>query len=185
MLSTSLLTIVEHLPTIEASTTFTLKAVYSRSQKSAEALASSSKTPTDVYFDSPATSSKSFDDLLARDDISTVIICVPITKSPPLIQKALKAGKHVLSEKPIAKDVATAKSLIEFYNGLEKKGIWAVGENLRFVDAIVSGAQKVKEVGGEIVTFRLEMFTKIGDDDKFFNTECTLNLRDSTMTDGE
>jgi predicted dehydrogenase len=156
---------------VEESNYFTLRAVYSRSESSASALASKSKSPIDTYFDAP-TSDKSLDVLLKRGDISAIIIALPITSQPPIIRKALAAGKHVLSEKPIAKDIETAKELITYHKGLESAAIWAVGENLRFVDAVAYGAEKVREIGGEVVTYGMEMFTLIKDDDKFFNTSC-------------
>ncbi|CAO2653498.1 Nn.00g029090.m01.CDS01 [Neocucurbitaria sp. VM-36] len=162
----------EHLPAIEACSNLTLKAVYSRSQSSAEALASSHKSPIATYYDNPTSTDRTLDVLLSRSDISVVVIALPITAQPPIIKKALSAGKHVLSEKPIAKDVATAKELVSFYEQLgEGKPIWAVGENLRFVEGLVIGEQKVKEIGGEITTFAVEMFTFVDENNKWFNTE--------------
>lgn len=38
------------------------------------------------------------DELLKREDIDAVIVALPIPKQPEIIEKALKAGKHVLSE---------------------------------------------------------------------------------------
>ena len=40
---------------------------------------------------------------------------LPILVQPDFIKKALSAGKHVLAEKPIAKDVATATELLDWY----------------------------------------------------------------------
>lgn len=54
-------------------------------------------------------------DLLARSDIHAVIVVLPISQQPDVIIRALKAGKHVLSEKPVAKDVKSALKLIEIY----------------------------------------------------------------------
>lgn len=140
-------------------------------------MAALSKVPIDTYFEVPSqaeTTTKTLDSLLARDDIHAVVVCLPILAQPNVIQKALKAGKHVLSEKPIAKDVTTGKSLIDFYKSLTQQPIWAVGENLRFIDPVVAGAKRIKEIGGKVVSFSFNMFTLIGDDDKFFNTECRL-----------
>ena len=81
-----------------------LKAIYSRSLASAKSAAESHAV--DLYSDD----SQPLDALLARDDISAVIIALPITAQPAVITKALAAGKHVLAEKPIAKDVASAKA---------------------------------------------------------------------------
>jgi predicted dehydrogenase len=42
-----------------------------------------------------------FDDLLAMDDIDVIDICTPPMVHYPQIMAALKAGKHVISEKPL------------------------------------------------------------------------------------
>lgn len=119
---------------------------------------------------------KTLDALLARTDIDAVVIALPILAQPAVIQKALKAGKHVLSEKPVAKDVEAAKGLIEFYAGLEqgekKKPLWAVGENYRYTPSLMAAAEKVKEVGGKLTTFRLNMNGWVEEENKYFKTEC-------------
>lgn len=103
------------------------------------------------------------------------MICLPILAQPDIIKKALSAGKHVLSEKPIAKDVATAKALIDWYRTLSTpRPVWAVAENFRYIEALQYAAGKVKEVGGKLVTFRLQQNNFILDSDQFFNTECEL-----------
>lgn len=65
---------------------------------------------------------------------------------------------------------------MEWHKKLSGGTIWAVGENLRFVEAVAYGAEQVKELGGDVVTFGMEMFTLIGDDDKYFNTDCEFPL---------
>jgi hypothetical protein len=56
---------------------------------------------------------------------------LPITTQPELIRRAWRAGKHVLSEKPVAKDVKSAQELIKEYEEVYKpKGlIWKVAES--------------------------------------------------------
>ncbi|KIW42674.1 uncharacterized protein PV06_06200 [Exophiala oligosperma] len=148
-----------------------LKAVYSRSSKSAEALAAQSESNADIYYDSPSAAGKSVDDLLKRSDIDAVIICVPILAQPELIRKAMKAGKHVLSEKPIAKDVATAEELIRWREASSIKSIWAIGENFRFICPVVCGHSKLKEIGGQVTTFSMNLFALVDENDKFYQTE--------------
>jgi hypothetical protein len=154
----------------------TLKAIYSRSQTSAEALAAKSNDEVDVYFDNPASEGRSLADLLKRADIAAVVVCVPIVAQPVIIKQALAAGKHVLSEKPIAKDVATALELIDWHKELPKPPIWAVGENLRYVDVVVYGAEQLRQVGGDVTTFSMKMFSLVDDKDKFYNTDCEINI---------
>lgn len=55
---------------------------------------------------------------------------LPIPTQPAYIEQAWRAGKHVLSEKPVAKDVAEASRLIELYEReFKPRGIqWIVME---------------------------------------------------------
>lgn len=129
---------LQHLPALAAlEGLWDLKAIYSRSQSSAEKLATaarlyaSSTSHLSVYYDSEDLSSlTSLDALLSRKDITTVILALPIVFQPTIIEKAWKAGKNVISEKPIAKDLKEAKRLIKLYEECyEGKGIeWFVAE---------------------------------------------------------
>ena len=112
-----------------------LKAVYSRSEKSSRDLAEAAaeilklETAPSVYHDGDA--SVNLDALLARNDITIVTIALPITVQPNIILKSLAAGKHVLSEKPVAPDVKQGLEIIGTYHQLYKnKGqVWRVAEN--------------------------------------------------------
>ncbi|PVH82570.1 oxidoreductase-like protein [Cadophora sp. DSE1049] len=163
----------QHVPAILACPSFALKAVYSRSQKSVDGLVASQDLKVDTYYDSPETPSQSLDALLKRDDIQAVIIGVPILAQPALIRKAISAGKHVMSEKPMAQDLSTAQELLDWYKQPEvsKLGLWAVGENFRFWNSVNRGAELVREIGGNLLTFRVNYYTLIPDDDKYLKTE--------------
>jgi UDP-N-acetyl-2-amino-2-deoxyglucuronate dehydrogenase len=52
-------------------------------------------------------------DLLSRDDIEVVSICTPPHVHAPLVVDALRAGKHVLCEKPMARTLEEADQEIE------------------------------------------------------------------------
>jgi predicted dehydrogenase len=164
----------EHLPAIEAAApALSLKAVYSRSQQSAEALAAACKDPSSVavYFDHPAVAGQSLADLLQRADIAAVDVVLPILQQPDVIRQALRAGKHVLSEKPIAGDIEGAERLIKEYEGLGGvKPLWGVAENWRYMESLGYAAEKVREVGGEVVTFGLRKYGSVKVDNKYFNT---------------
>uniref|UniRef100_A0A093XFX8 Gfo/Idh/MocA-like oxidoreductase N-terminal domain-containing protein n=1 Tax=Talaromyces marneffei PM1 TaxID=1077442 RepID=A0A093XFX8_TALMA len=55
-----------------------------------------------------------YEDILKREDVQAVIISLPIANQVPFIRSALSAGKHVLSEKPVAENVADAVNLIKW-----------------------------------------------------------------------
>ncbi len=54
----------------------------------------------------------SVDELLARDDVDAVAIATPARTHHALVMAALRAGKHVVVEKPIADDVDAAREMI-------------------------------------------------------------------------
>ena len=129
----------------------------------------------DIYYSTGPddAASKSLDDLLARPDIDAVVVALPILTQAEVIEKALRAGKHVLSEKPVAGDIAAAETLMGTYEALGGgKPIWAVAENFRFITGLNYAAAKVAEVGGEVVSFRLRMNGFVTEENKYFHTEC-------------
>ena len=54
-----------------------------------------------------------FEDLLKQDDIQSVHICTPNFLHYAQSKAALLAGKHVICEKPLAKDMHEAEELVE------------------------------------------------------------------------
>src|SRR5262245_46553914 len=54
----------------------------------------------------------SFDDLLARDDVDAIAIATPVGTHAPLGLDALKAGKHLLVEKPLTASVRDAEAMV-------------------------------------------------------------------------
>ncbi|KAI4720307.1 NAD(P)-binding protein [Aureobasidium sp. EXF-10727] len=162
-----------HLPGIKANgDLFSLKAIYSRSLSSAQKLSKQVESSSPDLYAEDAGSDKSYANLLERSDIEAVVIALPILAQPDFIKKALSAGKHVLSEKPVAKDLATAHELIDWYhkNIDTKKTIWAVAENFRYLGRFQYGAEQVKELG-DILGFRLRMHANVQPGAKYYETE--------------
>lgn len=56
---------------------------------------------------------KNLDDLLADPSIDLIDLCVPTVAHPKLAIAALKAGKHVVCEKPLARTAALAREIAE------------------------------------------------------------------------
>lgn len=90
---------------------------------------------------------------------------------PEYIKQALSAGKHVLAEKPIAKDIATASALLQWYrsNIDSAKATWSVAENFRFLDDFVYGAEQVATLG-RVLGFRTRMHAFVQPGSKYFET---------------
>lgn len=159
------------MPAIKGCSQLLLKAVYSRSQQSAVSLANIAGEGVSAYFDTPHVPQRSLDDLLARTDIIAVVIALPITVQPEIVKRALEAGKHVLSEKPVAKDVETAEDLIRWYGSSPRNTIWSVAENFRFIDAVDAGYKAVKENGGDVTTFSVRLFVMMDENNEYCRTE--------------
>lgn len=123
-----------HLPAIQSlAPAYQIVAVYSQSQATASAFASLLPGTVDTYTDLSA--------LLARPDIEAVDILLPIDVMPAVVQQALRAGKHVVSEKPVAPDVATGRALL----GVKAaKQVWMVAENYRYESAFIQAGEIVK-----------------------------------------
>lgn len=56
---------------------------------------------------------RDFNDLLADPTIQLIDICSPTACHPEHVIKALEAGKHVIVEKPLARDSAEARKIVE------------------------------------------------------------------------
>ena len=94
---------------------------------------------------------ESYEELLKRDDISTVSVCVPDFMHRQVVIDSAQAGKNVLCEKPLAMNVAEADDMIA---ACETGGV-ALGlimnhryapDNIRVKHALASGA-----IGNQLV----------------------------------
>ncbi|EUC32122.1 hypothetical protein COCCADRAFT_99511 [Bipolaris zeicola 26-R-13] len=158
----------EHLPAIQDAPVLSLKAVYSRSLKSAQSL-SEKLSGIDLYSDDQ--DGKKFDDLLKRDDIKGVVIALPIPAQPDYIKKALAAGKHVFAEKPIAKDLSTASSLLAWTsNSANTSATYTVAENFRFIDSYIWASQQLASLG-RVLSFRVRVMFPVPVGSKYYETE--------------
>lgn len=158
----------EHLPAISAAPSLTLAAIYSRSRKSAETLASDAGG-VDLY--SEDQEGRTYEDLLKREDIKGVVIALPILVQPEYIKKALSAGKHVLAEKPIAKDVETARDLLSWISSnIPSSGpTFSVAENFRFMESFQHAASQIGSLG-RVLSFRTKIQNMVMPGGKYFET---------------
>jgi len=97
---------------------------------------------------------------------------LPILTQPDFIRRALKAGKHVLSEKPIAADVKLATELLQWYEKEidSSKVTWGVAENYRFHEELAYAASYNKTLG-KLLQFHVRAHRYVKDDGKYFR-EC-------------
>ncbi len=102
----------------------------------------------------------SIDAILADDRIEVVDIATHPSIRPELVEQALRAGKHVLSQKPFADDMETARRMVAV--AAETGRTLAVNQNGRWAPAW-NGASRLIEQGavGEVVAVTHE-FHKYG-----------------------
>lgn len=101
---------------------FNVVALCSRSKERAEARR--------AEFYPEAAVATDLEEVLKRDDVAVVDITTHPDVRPPLIEAALKAGKHVLSQKPFVLDLETGRRLVDL---AEQRGLkLAVNQNGRW-----------------------------------------------------
>lgn len=70
------------------------------------------------------------DDLFKMEQIEAVDICTPTQSHMPIAISALSSGKHVLVEKPMARNYEESKKMVSFANKYDRKLMVAM--NVRF-----------------------------------------------------
>jgi len=126
-----------HLPALlDQPAAFEVAAVYSRTAAAAQALAAQAGEAIPIFTDFPQ--------LLDAPGIDAVDILLPIPVQADFVAAALRAGKHVISEKPIAPDSATARDLIALHRRTPGQ-VWMVGENWRYEEAFERAAELVRQ----------------------------------------
>ena len=95
-----------HLPSLlRLAELYQVVAICSKSGESARALAKNVPAEVAIYTD--------WAEVFNRSDIDAVDIVLPIDLMPTVVQQGLESGKHLISEKPIAANVATARQMVE------------------------------------------------------------------------
>jgi len=98
---------------------------------------------------------KSMDELLKKSDANLVVIITPHNTHAPLAVKALRAGRHVVLEKPMCITTAEATRMIEAAN--ENKVTCTVFHNRRH-DGDYLAIKETMEKGTIGEVFRIEAF---------------------------
>jgi 1,5-anhydro-D-fructose reductase (1,5-anhydro-D-mannitol-forming) len=90
-----------------------------------------------------ARAAESLEEFLAADEIDLVIVATPTGSHPELTQQAAAAGKHVLSEKPMALSLGECQQMIDACARGSVK--LAIGHTLRFWSAFLKMRQLVAQ----------------------------------------
>lgn len=156
-----------HIPSLlQLRDQFELVAIYSRTQETAA-------TRAEQWFSATGVQPSVFTNieaLLAQETIDAVDILLPISLLPEAIEKALSAGKHVVSEKPIAPTVSQAQTLVASH-GAYPAQVWMVAENWRYESAYRLAAELVQQ--GEIgqpLTCHFVLHLPVTPESKYWHT---------------
>lgn len=103
--------------------------------------------------------SRVFDDvhvLLADPGIDAVLVAVPIELNAPMLMQALRAGKHVMAEKPIAATLPEAQDVLK--QCLETNRVVLIAENVRYWESLARARQLVSAGElGDVFAFQLNV----------------------------
>ena len=151
-----------HLPVLrEATDKFRIAGVAGRSRGNAEEVAREAGEAA-VYPDHHA--------LLADSRIEAVLVAVPIIENAGIILDALRAGKHVLAEKPIAGTAEQAREVVRAGAACGDR-ILEIGENFRYRADILEAARIVREgLIGEVFAFQVHVQFDFDDEKRRFWT---------------
>ena len=100
---------------------------------------------------------QSYDEVLAADDVDAVIIATPVRTHFDLARKALRAGKHVFVEKPLAQTSAECRELMALAD--ERSLVLMPGHTFLYSPP----ARKVKELldAGELGELFFGTFSRV------------------------
>jgi len=95
----------------------------------------------------------SYQELLADKDIDAVSVCTANTSHAEITIAALKAGKHVLCEKPMATSLQDCEAMVQ--TARDAKRFLMLGHNQRLAKAHVKAKELIKSgLIGDIISFR-------------------------------
>lgn len=153
-----------HIPAIrELGDTFEIVAIYNHRRSTAQTLADT--LGLDVAI------TDNLDHLLARDDIEAVDVLLPIPHLPDPIERALSAGKHVISEKPIAPDLAAGRRLVAHYAQFPSL-VWMVAENWRYEPTFRQAAEQLAAGAiGRVMAADWSMYVDMTPANKYYHTD--------------
>jgi predicted dehydrogenase len=104
-------------------------------------------------------STRDYRELIARDDIDVINCCTPNDSHKDIVIDAIRAGKHVYVDKPLALNLVQAQEIVEAEKEAEAVGSHRtrqMAHNYRFVPAIMRAKQLMDEGRlGQIYTFSL------------------------------
>ncbi|XP_057953533.1 dehydrogenase FPY6 isoform X2 [Malania oleifera] len=175
----------QYIPRLaEISDLFVLRAIWSRSEESARGAVELARK----HF--PEVECKwgddGFDEIIKDSSIVAVAVVLAGQTQVDISLKLLKAGKHVLQEKPAASSIGEAETALSCYNSLctnsPSQPIWAVGENYRFEPAFVEGKKLMTDVG-DIMSIQVIVEGSMNSSNPYFSSSWRRNFTGGFILD--
>lgn len=110
------------------------------------------------------------DEMLASSEIEAVNVVLPTQVMSDVVKKSLMAGKHVISEKPIAIQSKEAQEAISIASS-KSELVWMVAENFRYETVVQQAADVVKsgKIGQPLVA-QWALHVPVGPSMKYYST---------------
>lgn len=107
------------------------------------------------------------DELLAHPAVEAIFVSLPIDAQPAVVLRCLAAGKPVLSEKPIAPDLATGRRLVQRASRCSTP--WLIGENFEFMSHVRQAMRWIKSGKlGQVRLVEVRQLTRMNDKNPYF-----------------
>ncbi|KAL5707994.1 hypothetical protein ACHQM5_018836 [Ranunculus cassubicifolius] len=140
----------QYIPRLsEISNLVILKSIWSRTEESARGAVDIARK----FFPNVECKwgNEGLDDIMKDESVLGVAVVLAGQAQVDMSLKMLKAGKHVIQEKPAAAYVSEAETALSQYDSLSThvphRPIWAVAENYRFEPAFVESKKLVNDIG--------------------------------------
>ncbi|XP_047317261.1 uncharacterized protein YMR315W [Impatiens glandulifera] len=175
----------QYIPRLaEISDLVILKAIWSRSKESATV---ATEVARKIFPDVECKwGDEGLDEIIHDSSIIGVAVVLAGQSQVDISLKMLKAGKHVLQEKPAASSIIEAVSALSSYNSIcgscPGKPIWAVAENYRFEPALVESRKLVTEIG-DMMNVQLIVEGSMNSSNPYFSSSWRRNFAGGFILD--
>lgn len=110
------------------------------------------------------------DSLLRNPNVDAVAVVLPVQVMLQVAQKCLKAGKHVLQEKPVAQSVEVVNLAIKEFHQLSQQPVWALAENYRSEQGFQKACRMMHALG-TIIKLDLVADMPMNSSNKYFGSQ--------------
>lgn len=150
---------------VDNAETVVLEKVWSRSSASAEEFVTRFAEKAQALHGDDG-----LEDIMRDPEIKLVVVVLPVQGALPIVRRALKAGKHVIEEKPVAADIDAAMEALRFYHSLDKPPLWMLAENYRYEDVFQEACRLAPSTLGKIIKLDLVADMAMDKNNKYYST---------------